>query len=361
MYLYAKFFGKEYGMVTKIGLDLGYANITLSDCIAEIYREPSIALIYKEPQTDSRRIISVGAEAMLAGANGTDPKDGMMVRPFKNGILFDQQITREVIANAIRAVNSPEKIRCVVGLPSDFGAKQEKDLFAMLCDAGVETALGVSRPVAAIIGAGYSPSMSVISVNIGALATEIAVLHKGDVILSKRAPVGGEDFDRAVKQYIFEQGEVNISLIVARAIKEKLGAVWKGKPNDSLDIEGTLSLTGNKLKLNVTTEDIVGVFEEPLQRLIMAVAEVVKQIPPAAVESIFANGIVLSGGGAELFGIEVLMGKVLGISVTKAQNPMDCVAKGLSRINAFLPERAKVANKNITSQVSKFYESSKKH
>ena len=346
--------------VLKIGLDLGYANITISDPIAEIYREPSVALITKEPRSDMRRIIAVGNEAMSSDFAEGDAGGGVLVRPFKNGLLFDSQITKEIITHAMRAVRGADKVRCAVGIPSDFMPKQEKELFAMLSDAGVAVSFTVARPVAAIIGAGYSPSMSVISVNIGALSTEIAVMHNGEVLRKKRVAIGGENFDRAVKEYILEQGEVSISLMVARAIKERLGAVWKGKPNDSIDIEGTLSLTGNKLRVNVTTEDIVGVFEAPMAALIQAVFDVVKTIPKEAVEAIFANGIVLTGGGAELFGIEVLMSKVLGISVTKPEGAIDCVAKGLSRINAFVSSRAKVNGKNITDDVAAYYESSKK-
>ena len=345
----------------KIGLDLGYANITISDPIAEIYREPSVALIHKEPRSDSRRIISVGNEAMSANVAEGDAGGGVLVRPFKNGLLFDHQITKEILSHAMRALKGSLKVRCAVGVPSDFTPKQEKELFSMLADAGVESSFSVARPVAAIIGAGYSPSMSVISVNVGAQSTEVAVMHGGRVLLKKRSDVGGEDFDKAVKQYILDQGEVSISLIVARAIKEKLGAVWKGRPNESLEIEGTLSLTGNKLKLNVTTEDIVGVFEAPLQRIMMAVAEAVKEIPAEAVEPIFNNGIVLTGGGAELYGMDILMSKVLGISVTKPMGAIDCVAKGLSRINAFISSRAKVAGKNVTDEVAAHYENSKKN
>jgi actin-like ATPase involved in cell morphogenesis len=91
----------------------------------------------------------------------------------------------------------------------------------MLSEAGVENTMFVSRPVAALIGAGYSPTMSVISVNIGALSTEVAVMHKGEVIISKRESIGGEDFDKVVKQYIFDQGDVSVSLSVAKAIKER--------------------------------------------------------------------------------------------------------------------------------------------
>ena len=202
--------------------------------------------------------------------------------------------------------------------------------------------------------------MSVISVNVGAQCTEIAVMHGGSIIHTSRAQIGGEDFDRAVKQYVLEQGDVSISLMVAKAIKERLGAVWKGRPNDSIEIDGTLSLTGNKLRMNVATEDIVGVFEKPMQTLILAVVDAVKHIPPERVEAIFENGIVLTGGGAELFGMEQLMQKVLDIPVTKPVSAIDCVAKGLSRINSFLPVKARVNQKNITAQVAKYYENSKK-
>ncbi len=336
-------------MVTKIGLDLGYANITLSDITAGIYREPSVALVNK----NTRAVISVG-KAAVSGEGGSDP-DGMLVRPFKNGLLFDSKITEGIINNAISAVLPQERLRCVVGVPSDFHVKQEKELFGLLSEAGVKECFSVTRSVAALIGAGYSPNISAISVNIGASCTEISVMHGGSVILSGRSMVGGEDFDTAVKQYIYEQGDVSVSLSVARAIKEKLGAVWQGKANESIDIEGTLSLTGNRVRMTVTTEDIVGVFEQPLHRLLTAVSDVVKKIPYDLVNAIFENGIVLTGGGAELYGMETIMEKVLGISVTKPQDAIDCVAKGLSRINNIIPEKQRAGNKNITAQLSKFY------
>ena len=217
-------------MVSKIGLDLGYANITLSDFATGIYREPAVALIDKR----TRRIISVGDSAM--NGEGADTGDSMLVRPFKNGLLFDHQITQSIINNAIKAVLPADRLRCVVGVPSDFLPKQEKMLFDMLNKAGVTDCYSVNRSVAALIGAGYSPMMSVISVNIGASATEIAVLNGGVITQTAKENVGGEDFDKAVKQYIYEQGDVSVSLSVARAIKEKLGSVWSGKPSDSVDI-----------------------------------------------------------------------------------------------------------------------------
>ncbi len=345
-------------MVTKIGLDLGYANITLSDVTSEIYREPSVALIRKNAGADSRRIIAVGNSAVTA--SGEAASDGILIRPFKNGMFYDHQLTREIVDHAIKAVKPADKIRCVVGVPSDILPKQEKELFSMLEAAGASSSFSVTRSVAAIIGAGYSPNMSVISVNVGAMSTEIAILHKGNVFYTTRKQIGGEDFDKAVKQYVLEQGDVNISLLVARSIKEHLGAVWKGKPNDSIDIEGTLSLTGSKLKMTICTEDIVGVFESPVRQLIEAIVDAVKKIPSEYVEDIFENGIVITGGGAELYGLDRLLGKVLGINVTKPAGAIDCVAKGLSRINGFLPTRSKSAGKNITSQLAKLYEESKK-
>lgn len=341
-------------MVTKIGLDLGYANITLSDVTTGIYREPSIALVNKE----TRRIISVGNKAISSGADG-QIEDGVLVRPFKNGLLFDRQITEGILENAVNAILPAERVRCVIGVPSDILAKQERELFKMMHEAGVADCYSVNRALAALIGAGYSPMMSVISVNVGASATEIVILHKGHIIYSAREEIGGEDFDKVVKQYIFDQGDVNVSLSIARAIKERLGAVWQGRESESVEIEGTLSLTGNKVRMSVTTEDIVGVFEKPVHRLLLAIAEGIKKIPLDVVEAVFENGIVLTGGGSLIYGLDVMANKVLGIPVTQPDDPMDSVAKGLSRINTYIPMRIRSNNKNITNQVSKYYESRK--
>jgi rod shape-determining protein MreB len=339
-------------MVTKIGLDLGYSNITISDVSMGIYREPSIALINKE----TRRIVSVGSKAVVADEVKAS-EDGILVRPFKNGLLFDRQITEGILENAISAILPAERVRCVIGVPSDILPKQERELFRMMHEAGVTDCYSVNRAMAALIGAGYSPLMSVISVNVGASSTEVIIIYRGQIIYAAREEIGGEDFDKAVRNYILEQGDVNISLSVARAIKERLGAVWQGKESESIEIEGTLSLTGNKVRMPVTTEDIVGVFEKPVHKLLLAIAEGVKKIPIDMVEEIFENGIILSGGGSLIYGLDVMTNKVLGIPVTQPEDPMDSVAKGLSRINNYIPMRIRSNNKNITSQIARYYES----
>ena len=341
-------------MVTKIGVDLGYANITLSNAIADIYREPSVVLVDK----NTRRILAIGAKAALY-EDGTAAESGVLVRPFKNGLLYSSELTKEIIGEIVASVKSSDKIRCIISLPSDMLPKQESEIFAMLDSAGCSECFSVKRSVAALIGAGYAPTMSAISVNIGASATEIAVIHKGNIIISEREQVGGEDFDRAIKDHILEQGDMNVSLLVARTIKERLGAVWQGRESESIDIEGTLSLTGSKVKMSISTEDVVGVFEKPLQKFLMAVANAIKRIPMDSVNDIFDNGIILTGGGAELFGLDIMLEKVLGISVTKPPNAIDCVAKGLSRIHTFIPLKKKMPSKNITDQLSKFYETKK--
>ena len=337
-------------MITKIGLDLGYANITLSNVSAEVYREPSVVLLDK----NTRRVLSVGNSAAASEDGNADA--GVLVRPFKNGLLYSSELTKEIIKHAVTAIGLTEKIRCIISLPSDLIPKQENEIFKMLIDAGVEECYSVSPAVAALIGAGYAPTISAVSVNIGASSTEIAVVHKGNILISTREAVGGEDFDRAVKEYIYEQGDMTVSLLVARTIKERLGAVWQGRDSDSVDIEGTLSLTGNRVKMSIATEDIVGVFEKPLQKLLMAVANAVKRIPTECIEDVFENGIVLTGGGAELYGLDTMMNKVLDISVTKPARPIDSISKGLARINTFIPLRLKMNSKNITSFLAKYYE-----
>ncbi len=341
-------------MVTKVGIDLGYANITLSDVVAGILREPSVALIDK----NTRRIISVGNAA--ENQNVSLGSGATLVRPFRNGLLYSADLTEEIMKNALGALKGSEKIRCLIGVPSTLLPKQLTSVLEMLQRAGADECYAVDRAAAALIGAGYSPAMSVVSVNIGAAFTEIAVFHNGKVILSASEDVGGEAFDEAVRQYVLEEGGVNISLSVARTIKERLGAVWKGKKNESIEIEGVLALTGNVIKMNISSEDLLGVFEKPLQKLIYGIANVVKKIPTDYVEEIFTNGIVLSGGGAELYGLDRMIAKVLGIAVTRPTSPIDSVAMGLARINTFLPSKMRSSNKNVTNQLAKLYDAKQK-
>lgn len=341
-------------MITKIGLDLGYANVTLSDVTSGLYREPSIALMDRK----TRRILAVGSAA-VAGAEGANGGDTVLVRPFKNGLLYSADVTSGVIRAALGTLHKEEHIRLTLGVPATILPKQESALFDMLHEAGVSEAYAVNRAYAALIGAGISPDASAVSVNIGAETTEILVLYHGRTLLLASEKVGGEDFDKAVRKYIADVGEVNVSLSVAESIKEKLGAVWEGKQSESLDIEGTLALTGNHVKMTITTEDILGVFEAPLQALLSAIAEAVKKIPLDYVEELFKTGIVLTGGGAELFGLECMVEKVLGIRTVKPRQPIDAVALGLSRINGFLPVRMGRKDRDITDEIAKYYENKK--
>lgn len=334
-------------MVTKIGLDLGYSNITISDSSLEVGREPSVAIIDK----NTRRIVFVGKDAWMP----ENASSGMLIRPFKNGLLYSLDFTKEIIRAALKVVSTSDNIRCVVGVPDEFNSKQESELASILFDEGIKECYFVKRAVAALVGAGYAPTISAISVNVGASKTEVAVIYRGSLIYSKTADIGGENFDEAVCKYIREQGGLEISLLDAKAIKEGVGAVWEGRNANPVTIQGTLALTENKIQMSISTEDILGVFSDPLYNLINAIADGVKSIPTSCVEELFANGIILSGGGAELFGLDKMIAKVLGVDVTLANNPPDCVARGLSLINSFLPIKMRGNGKNITLQLSKFH------
>ena len=333
-------------MVTKIGLDLGYANITVSDVSLSVHRVPSVAIINK----NTRRIVSVGNDAMHYSG-----QDGILVRPFKNGLFYSADFTEAIIKESLKTVNFADEVRCVVGVPDDINAKQEKELAEMFKNAGVKECFFVKRAIAALIGAGYSPEISAVSVNVGAKATEIAVLYRGEIIYSKSVDVGGENFDEAVSEYMMKEGELKISLYDARAIKEAIGAVWEGLNAPPITVSGTLALTGNKIKMSVTSEDILGVFEAPLHKLLSAVADAVKKIPTDYVEEIFANGIILSGGGAKLFGLNKMIANVFSLEVSLAKYPSDCVARGLVLANTFMPDKMRIGGKNITSNLKKYY------
>ncbi len=338
-------------MVTKIGLDLGYANIAISDVSLGVYRVPSVAIIDK----NTRRIISVGNDAMM----GSGAENGIMVRPFKNGLFYSAEFTQSIIKAAVKTVSMTENVRCIVGVPDNLNQKQERELAQMFQNAGVGECFFVKRAVAALIGAGLMPTASAISVNVGASTTEIAILYQGEIIYSATAEIGGEAFDEAVKEYMLEEGELNISLYDARAIKEAIGAVWDGRNAPPITVSGSLALTGTTIKMTIGSEDILGVFEKPLRALLQAVADGVKKIPTDYVEEIFKNGIILTGGGALLFGLNKMMSKVFSINVCLPKTPEDAVAKGLLLINTFLPAKMQRSNgKNITANLLKHYNAS---
>ena len=334
-------------MITKIGLDLGYANITVSNVSGDVYRESSVALVDK----NTRKTLVVGNDT----SNIETKDEVIMVRPFKNGLLYSSSLTKDVIRHEIKKIKAKDKIRCIIALPSDLIPKQEAEIFKMLSDVGVSECYSVNPALAAMIGAGLAPSASAISVNFGASHTEVAVIHNGKILLTVRERIGGEDFDKAVKQYIYEQGGMTVSLLVARTIKEKLGSVWQGRLNEKIEIEGILSLTSNKVSMTISNEDIVGVFEQPLQRFLSLVANLVAKIPGNIAGDILKNGIVLTGGAAEIYGLDIMMERVLDITVVKPNQPIDCVARGLARINTFVPTKYK-SLRNISNQISGLYE-----
>ena len=340
-------------MVTKIGLDLGYANIAVSDVSLGVHRIPSVAIIDK----NTRRVLSVGDDAMM----GIGGENGILVRPFKNGLFYNAEFTESIINYAIKSIHHTDEIRCVVGVPDVTNQKQEKSLVAMLEKAGVKECFFVKRAIAALVGAGYSPTISAVSVNIGASTTEIAILHEGEIIHTASAEIGGESFDEAVRKYMREQGELNISLYDARAIKEAIGAVWDGRCADPITVSGTLALTGNKITMSLCSEDILGVFEEPLHKLLQAIADSVKKIPIDYVEKIFANGIVLSGGGAMLYGLDKMISKIFTIPAKLAKDSDDCVARGLLLVNTMLPQKMRSNGKNITANILKYYKNANKN
>ncbi len=332
-------------MITKIGVDFGAAYITLCDSACDISREHSLALIDKQ----NNALLALGDDTLLQ-----NDKDGIVVSPFSKGLAEYPEIAFRFIEDVVRAVSPADRIRALTALPSDMSLKAVKEFFTLFYDAGISEVFGIRRAYAAFLGAGGSPLGSGVSVSIGASSTDVCILHKGDILVSSRVPAGGYDFDNAVAEYVRKQADVTISNAVASSIKEKLGAVWPGRPNETVHIEGILSLTGNKVAMDIGTEDIVGVFDKPLQKILMAIADAVKRIPPEAVTDVFSTGIVLSGGGALLFGIDRMIEKVLEIPTHTVMDAETAVARGLARIHSYLPVRLRIGGKDITEKIKDY-------
>ncbi len=340
-------------MLFKIGIDLGYANTTLiGTATADIIRQPSVITV----DNVTHRMVSLGDEAMEIAMN-TEDGEALLLRPFRYGMLHSSDNTQDIIRAILKRVRRPAdtKIRAIIGVPANFTAGQERHLFSIMQDCDIAECYAVKRAYSAMIGSGYAPDTSCLSVNIGALNTEICLVHKGKVVFNRTEEIGGENFDKAVQKYILEQGEVSVTLAVARAIKERIGAVWHGREAQSISISGVLALTGNTINMSISTEDILGVFEEPVSKVILAVANAVKSIPYDMVDDVFENGIVISGGGACLYGMSKMLQNVLGVKVSLSQNATDAVQRGFVKIHSYLPERMRSNCKDITTSVLKYY------
>ncbi len=318
--------------IKDIGIDLGTAN-TLIYLRGRgiIIREPSVVAV--NTHTDSAKYVGKEAKEVI----GRTPGSIVAVKPLKNGVIADFETTtimlQEFIRKALRG-KTFTKARVIICVPSGVTTVERRAVKEAVEQAGAKYVLIVEEAMAAAIGAGL-PTLEPIGsmiVDIGGGTSEAAVISMGGIISSKSIRCGGDELDTAIINHIRKRYNLLIGERTAEDIKIQIGSAFPMEREDAMEIKGRNLLNGLPETINITGSEVRDAMSEPLARIVDAIKYTLEQTPPDLSADIIDRGIILSGGGALLRGIDRLIHKETGMPVLVAEYPLDCVAEGTGKL-----------------------------
>ena len=315
-----------------VGVDLGTANtLVYMKGKGIIMREPSVVAV--DTKTDEVRCVGAEAKAVI----GRTPGSIVAVRPLKDGVIADFDITANMLENFLKKAcgNSMfSRPRVVICIPSGVTEVERRAVREATLKAGARQVSVIEEPMAAAIGAGLpisEPTGSMI-VDIGGGTAEIAVISLGGIVASRSVRMAGDMFDQAIIAFIKRKYNLLIGERTAEDIKIQIGSAFPMEREDAMEIKGRNLLNGLPETINITGSEVRDAMSEPLARIVDAIKYTLEQTPPDLSADIIDRGIILSGGGALLRGIDRLIHKETGMPVLVAEYPLDCVAEGTGKL-----------------------------
>jgi len=314
--------------VKKIGIDLGTTNtLVFVPKKGIVINEPSVVSI----SVLDNKIIAVGNEAkeMI----GRAPDSIIVSRPLKDGVIADYRVTEAMLRYFIKkAVGKIGIIRpeVLISVPAGITSTERRAVIEATINAGAKAAYLVKEPVLAAIGAKISINSSSgnMILNIGGGTTEVAIISLGGIVNSSSARVGGNRIDESVVDYIKKKHGLAIGDRTAELIKVEIGSAVKQTSEEKINVRGRDLTTGYPKTIELSTNEITEAIQEQLREIIQTIKNVLQDAPPELCSDIIDRGIVISGGGALLKNIDVLVTKVTGVPSRVADDPLLCVAKG---------------------------------
>jgi rod shape-determining protein MreB and related proteins len=326
-----------------IGIDLGTANtLVFVKGKGIVLREPSVVAIRRDTGT----ILAVGEEAKKM--IGRTPGNIVAIRPMKDGVIADFDVTqtmlRHFIARAYRrkTLFYPQVVVCV---PSGVTEVEKRAVLDATKQAGAREAFLIEEPMAAAIGAGLpveEPTGSMI-VDIGGGTTEVAIISLGGIVTSKSIRIGGDEMDEAIVHYIKRTYNLMIGERTAEDIKIEIGTAYLAAEGTTMDIRGRDLVTGLPKTLNITAKEIEKALSDPVYQILDAIKITLEKTPPELASDIMDKGIVMTGGGALLKGLDKLVAQETGMPVFVSDDPLDCVALGSGKALAEIDLLRRVA------------------
>ena len=316
---------------TDIGIDLGTASILVYiKGKGVVLKEPSVVAIDRD--TDTIRAIGEEARLMI----GRTPGNIVAVRPLRQGVISNYSVTEQMIKYFIQKAvgkRSYKKPRISICVPSGATEVETKAVEDASCQAGAREVFIVEEPLAAAIGAGIDISKPCgnMVVDIGGGTTDIAVISLGATVESTSVKVAGDDFDDAIVRYMRKKHNLLVGERTAEEIKIGIGTCFKKTEVKKMEVRGRNLVTGLPKIIEVTSEEVEEALREATTQIVEAIHGVLENTPPELSADIAVRGIVLTGGGCLLDGLEELIESKTGINTTTAEDPMTAVAIGTGR------------------------------
>nr|WP_320116836.1 rod shape-determining protein [uncultured Desulfuromonas sp.] len=314
-----------------LAIDLGTANtLVYLKSKGIVVSEPSVVAVQKD-STGAKKVLAVGVEAkkML----GRTPGSIVAIRPMKDGVIADFDITEEMLRYFIHKVHNRKALvrpRIVICVPSGITQVEKRAVKESAESAGAREVYLIEEPMAAAIGAGLpiTEANGNMIVDIGGGTTEVAIISLAGIVYAKSVRVGGDKLDEAVTQYIKRKYNMLIGERTAEQIKIEIGSAHAGEEESTMDVKGRDLVTGIPRTITINSEEIREALAETVNAIVEAVRVALERTPPELAADIVDRGIILAGGGAQLRNLDELLRRETGLPVMIADDPLSCVVLG---------------------------------
>lgn len=315
-------------MAKDIGIDLGTANVLVHvKGKGIVINEPAVVAI----NTNTQEVVAVGEEAYLMV--GRTPGNIQAIRPLKGGVIADFDITEAMLSYFINKINVKSflsKPNIIISTPTNVTSIEQKAIIEVAEKAGGKNVYLEEEPKVAAIGAGmdiFQPSGNMV-IDIGGGTTDVAVLSMGGIVTSESIKKAGDTLDYDIKEYVKKNYNLLIGDRTAEGIKIGIGEVYDVNREDSMEIRGRDLLSGLPQTVSISSKETLEATKETMKEIVHAAKDVLEKTPPELSADIIDRGIIVTGGGALLQGMDQLLVAELKVPVFKAEEPLDSVALG---------------------------------
>lgn len=324
---------------TNIGIDLGTSSVLVYIRKKGIVlREPSVVVVNTQ---EDNQVVAVGEEARKM--IGRTPKYLTTIRPLREGVISDFQYTEKMLKYFVERAIGRKFLKSVIAVcvPSGVTEVEKRAVMDVTYQAGASKVHIIEEPLAAAIGAGVDVSKAAGSliVDIGGGTTDVAVVSLGGIVLSESIKIAGDIFDDSLIRYVRKRYNLLIGERTAEEVKMKIGEAYHAEENHFMDVKGRDLVTGLPATVRITSQDTLEAFKEPLGAILDTIHGVLERTPPELSADIMDRGIVMTGGGSLLHGMDRLIQENMGIDVFVAEDAVSCVAIGTGKYVDYMTER----------------------